>query len=265
MENNIIPHTQLPNEMDDLTPEDKLIYLSIKRFQNHKTGKCFPLLNTIASVSNSSINYVKKIIDRLVKLGYISITKVGRSNYYTFKKYIKFEIFTDLFLDFEGLDFTTKAFLIAAQKYMFIDSTNTGKITYSNMELSNKINMAYRTIYDCQKKLKNLGLLTIVDTKVNGIGGCKEKLYLYNLQALGQLVYEIKHMNDRLNDHEEKLQNIDLNTESITKLEQEIAELKKTQTILLRALQAKETKKKPHEPFWDSPELDKNEQLEFVL
>lgn len=50
MNENSIPHTQLPNQMDDLTPEDKLIYLSIKRFQNHKTSKCFPSLTTIAKI-----------------------------------------------------------------------------------------------------------------------------------------------------------------------------------------------------------------------
>ena len=50
MKQEIISHTQLPNQMDDLTPEDKLIYLSIKRFQNHKTGKCFPSLATIAKI-----------------------------------------------------------------------------------------------------------------------------------------------------------------------------------------------------------------------
>lgn len=244
MNENNIPHTQLPNQMDDLTPEDKLIYLSIKRFQNHKTGKCFASLATIAKVSNTSINYVKKIINKLSDLQYITVTKIGRQNYYTFNKYTNFECFTDAFLDFENISFTTKAFLAASQQHMYIDCDNNGKITYSNMELSDLINMPIRTIQHCQKELKDLGFLSVVPTQATGIGGCKNKLFMYHLYAFGQLVYQIKHMNDRLDDHEEKL---DVNTEEIAQLKADIAELQKTQQILLQALKEQEKIKQNQE------------------
>lgn len=72
MEKEILPYTKLPNQMFELKPLDKLIYLSIKRFKNNKTGKCFPTIETISRVSGASYKIVIKTIQKLVNLGYSS-------------------------------------------------------------------------------------------------------------------------------------------------------------------------------------------------
>ena len=42
-------HVQLPNNMTPiLTPQDLLVYISIKRYMNNETKEAFPSLQTIA-------------------------------------------------------------------------------------------------------------------------------------------------------------------------------------------------------------------------
>ena len=65
---------QLPNkqESESITPQDQLIYVSIKRYMNNRTKEAFPSLQTISEVSGSAINTIRKCIKN--QLIYIIMT-----------------------------------------------------------------------------------------------------------------------------------------------------------------------------------------------
>ena len=99
-------HVQLPNDMTadaNLTPQDLLIYVAIKRYMNKDTKEAFPSLQTICAKSGASVNTVRKCITNLEREKYFTITKEGRKNVYKFSEYKNFEPFSYDFLDKEDL------------------------------------------------------------------------------------------------------------------------------------------------------------------
>lgn len=212
-------HVQLPNNLisiNPITPKDLVIYLSIRRFLNGKTGECYPSLATISKKAGAAINTVRKSIDTLEKTGYLIITKRGRQHYYSFPKDKTFEPFSFDFLDKEDLTFSEKAYLIASQQFMFKEKGE-GKITYSNKELAEKINMSEKTISRINQSLVKKDYLTIEKShKLNPITGIKINEKFYHLNQLEQSIVFA------LTNHEERIQE---NTNEIEALKKRIAEL----------------------------------------
>ena len=89
METQNLQHVQLPNRAvdDTITPQDQLIYISIKRFMNNQTKEAFPSLDTIAEKSGASVPTVRKCIKNLEEADYITVIKKGRQNIYKFNPY----------------------------------------------------------------------------------------------------------------------------------------------------------------------------------
>ena len=57
-------HVQLPNNMTletILTPQDLLVYVSIKRYMNNETKEAFPSLQTIAEKCGASIPTIRNV------------------------------------------------------------------------------------------------------------------------------------------------------------------------------------------------------------
>lgn len=163
MENISKQHSQVPNEMgiEGLEPKDQLIYAIIKMYDNEKK-EVYPSLQKIAEIANMSINTVRKSIQALVDKHYITIKKVGRNNWYLFNEYIKFEPFSPEFLKNDKISSLAKAYVVASQQYMFKDIEGIGKLSYSNRELSEKINMPIATISKCNKELVKSGYMEII-------------------------------------------------------------------------------------------------------
>ena len=228
-------HVQLPNDMTtdaNLTPQDLLIYVAIKRYMNKDTKEAFPSLQTICAKSGASVNTVRKCIANLEKEKYFTITKEGRKNIYTFSDYKKFEPFSYDFLDKEDLTFTEKAYIIASQQYMYKDEQGFGKITLSGQDLSKKINMPESTISKCNKSLTAKDYLSIIKcNKRDQETGVVIQEKIFHLDELGQAVIWALH------NHEERISNnektLDLALNEIAKLRAELSELKgqKLQTI----------------------------------
>ena len=228
-------HVQLPNDMTtdaNLTPQDLLIYVAIKRYMNKDTKEAFPSLQTICAKSGASVNTVRKCIANLEKEKYFTITKEGRKNIYTFSDYKKFEPFSYDFLDKEDLTFTEKAYIIASQQYMYKDEQGFGKITLSGQDLSKKINMPESTISKCNKSLTAKDYLSIIRcNKRDSETGVVIQEKIFHLDELGQAVIWA------LYNHEERIANnektLDLALNEIAKLKAELSELKgqKLQTI----------------------------------
>lgn len=211
---------QVPNKMNerDLEPKDQLIYLVLKYYYNSDTNKCFPSLQTIASKAGTSIPTVRESLKNLQETGYIDITRVGRKNYYTFKKYIKFEAFTPEFLEHMDISFKTKAYLVACQQFMYKDPSGIATLSYSNRTLAEKINLPESSLRKCNMELIRKSYLDIVKNNSRDIEtGCQTDTKIFKLDKLGQAVI------CALYNHEERLQEL----ESKSASKQDIENLRK--------------------------------------
>jgi DNA-binding MarR family transcriptional regulator len=221
-------HVQLPNDMtvnENLTPQDLLIYVAIKRYMNKDTKEAFPSLQTICAKSGASINTVRKCINNLEAQDYFKIEKRGRQNYYIFSDYQNFEPFSYDFLDKEDLTFTEKAYIIASQQYMFKDEKGIGKISYTNSELSEKINMPESTISKCNRSLTTKEYLSIIRCeKHDPETGLAIQEKIFHLDELGQaVIWALQNHEQRITKNEKTL---DLALKEIAQLKAELAELK---------------------------------------
>lgn len=185
-----LQHVQVPNDMGtkNLTPKDQLIYTIIKSHDNPTKG-CFPSLQVLSKESGASINTIRDSIARLKEAGYIKTELRGRKTYYTFDPYKKFEPFSPDFISNPNISFTTKSYLIASQQFMYKDVENLGKLSFSNRELADQINMPESTIRKCNAELVSKDYLTILKNESKDIqSGCKTETKLYDLNKLGQAV-----------------------------------------------------------------------------
>lgn len=221
-------HVQVPNDMTlkpDLEPRDLLVYATIKKYVNYKSGETFVGLETIAKDSGYTVPTVRKSINILKTKQYITVRKKGRSNLYTFNKYKNFEPFSYEFLDRTDLNANEKAYIIASQQYMFKDVEGIGKMTYSNEHQANKLNISSKTIQRLDSALIQKGFLNIVKTSaIDGATGLKINEKIFHLNELEQAVVWT------LQKHDEK---IEQNTEDIKTLQRQI-------DILLKANKEKD-------------------------
>lgn len=223
METNNLQHVQLPNRKSDdtITPQDQLIYISIKRFMNNETKEAFPSLETIAEKSGASIPTVRKCVKNLEGAGYIEVIRKGRQNIYKFNPYKAFEPFSYDFLDNKELSFLEKTYLVASQQYMF-KTQGEGSLSYTNKDLSQKINMSESSISRCNHSLEAKGYLEIIANENREVvTGCKTQTKLFHLNKFGQAVVFL------LKNHEDRIANN----------ENEIEQMKKTNELLLREIE----------------------------
>lgn len=197
-------HVQLPNNMtskDDITPKDLLIYVTIKSFMNKETLSCFPAITTIVKKSGVSKPTVLKGILKLQEAGYLRIGKYKRSNLYTFSKYKNFEPFSYDFLNRTDISTEEKSLIIAEQQHMFKDTEGFGKISYTDLELSKKINMSYASIVKHHKSLEDKGFLTVVKTAAkDSPTGIQINEKIFHLDELGQaIIWKLQQHEDDIN------------------------------------------------------------------
>lgn len=223
-------HIQLPNreQNEEIEPRDQLIYIAIKSFINKDTKEAFPSLKKISEMVGASIPTIRSSIKRLEELDYIKVKKVGRGQVYTFNPYKNFEPFSYEFLNNQDMSFTTKSYLVASQQYM-IKNGDTGSISYSNRELSEKINMPESTISKCNRDLESKHFLTIINNKSKDLEtGLDTQTKIFHLAEFGQAIVGI------LNNHESRLDQLEKQNElllrELTKLRNE---LKKEESITL--------------------------------
>lgn len=206
-------YVQLPSGeevLKDITPQDQLVYLAIRSFMNKDTMECFPSLESIAERAGASVPTIRKCIKNLQNKDYIEVKKVGRSQHYKFNKLKQFEPFSYDFLNNKDLSFSNKAFLAAAQTYMYDKESGVGKISYNKMELAEKINMSYPTVARTTNELVKKEILSL--EKISG----KQEMQ-FNFEKYNQGIVKI------LLNHEER---IDENTNKIRQMEEEIKYLK---------------------------------------
>lgn len=211
-------HIQLPNDMglNDLTPQDQLVYLCIKRFAS-VSQNAYPSLAKIKELSGGSINTIQKSIASLVEKKYIFTEKDTAKNRikYTFNKYKEFEPFSYDFLDRKDLTFTEKSYLAASQQYMFKDIEGVGKISYTNKQLSEKINMSESAISRCNSSLVKKEYLEILKrSESGGVGDLK----IFQLDKLGQaIIWKLKEHDDAIKENKEDIKELNKKVDALEK------------------------------------------------
>lgn len=210
---------------DDLTPADKLIYLTIRRYANNKSLECFVSYKTITKDCGAAAVTIKKSVNNLVKNGYLETKRKGKYIYYIFNNKKKFEAFSDEFLDKKDLTFTEKAYLVASRQYMFKDvDKEECRISYSNKELANIINISASTVSRINASLQEKGYLEDADALVK----------IFNMRELDKMFVW------KLGEHESRLNIVE---DDIKAMKKEIEELRKENALL------KENKKKSRIEF----------------
>lgn len=238
-----LQHVQVPNDMGtkNLTPKDQLIYTIIKSHDNPTKG-CFPSLQVLSKESGASINTIRDSIVRLKEAGYIKTELKGRKTYYTFDPYKKFEPFSPDFISNPNISFTTKSYLIASQQFMYKDVENLGKLSFSNRELADQINMPESTIRRCNAELVSKDYLTILKNESKDIQtGCKTDTKLYDLNKLGQaVIWAICNHEDRI---QQNTEDINILKARLDKQDEQLAEYKKLVDRLLKDKELQDSSK----------------------
>ncbi len=238
MESESKQHVQLPNDMTItkiLTPRDLLVYVCIKSFMNKDTLECFPSLATIVNLSGISKPTVMKSIKLLESENYISVRKEGRKNVYKFNPHKNFEPFSYDFLNNKDITSSEKAMYTALQQNLIKDVSGFGKTTYDYFEISEKINMPYKTVLENMKSLEKKGLLDIVKTnKKDPVTGVMKQEKIFHLDELGQaIVFTLQNHEDRIND----------NTSDIKTLQKQVNILIKENRELKKVIEDKNLEK----------------------
>lgn len=222
-------HSQVPNDMakDGVSPREQLVYAVLHSYDNPE-HKVFPSLDKLAERSQLSVPTIRASLKILEDAGYIKIEKIGRKNYYTFSKYLNFEPFSDEFLDNKDITPTTKAYLVAAQQFMYKDVEGLGKLSYSNRVMSEHINMPESSIRKCNKELEKKNYLTVI--KNASLGDTK----IFNLNDLGQaIIWALQNHEERITQNTEKVADLEKRMEVLEK------QLKSKDELLAKLLKSK--------------------------
>jgi hypothetical protein len=115
---------------------------------------------------------------------------------------------------------------------MYKDSAGYGKISFTNSELSEKINMSESTISKCNRSLSSKDYLTIIKCK----NTCEEtglqlQEKIFHLDELGQaVIWALCSHEERIQNNERRLDNnekdLRMALDEINRLKSEIQELK---------------------------------------
>ena len=194
----IYPHNGNSEPMNGLTPQDKLIYLAIRRYMNRDTMESFPSYARITQDIGAAAKTIKKSVDNLVREEYLQTRRDGKKIIYKFNNKKQFEPFSWDFIDKPDLTFTEKSYIVAAQQYMFKDNEE-GKISYKNNELSKLINMTEATISRCNHSLEKKGYLE----------GASELVKKFQLRELDQLfIWKFKEQDEKIEKNTEDIREI---------------------------------------------------------
>lgn len=110
---------------------------------------------------------------------------------------------------------------------MYTDIPGIGTLSYSNRELSKKINMPETTIRRCNKDLEDHHFMKTLDNQDRDLEtGCKNQTKVYNLKLLGQaIIWELKQHKQQLDEQDKRIINLE---NKMNKMENFIQKLMQT-------------------------------------
>lgn len=223
-----IKHLQLPSDKSckNILPQDNIIYLILRKHENWETKETFVSIRTICEEANTTAKTVLNSIKNLIKDGYIEVVKRKGKNFYKICPYDTFQVFSEEFLQYNDLKIKEKGYLSAIQKYMYFDDGVTGKITFSNKEIGELINISERSVYNYNKILEEKNLVNIVEHEDPVAYNERNKTKIFNIKDYCQgIVYILKNHHEQLKQYRKDIND---NSERIKQLEKELSEAKRT-------------------------------------
>lgn len=196
-------HVQLPNELlksKQLSPNDILVYLTIKRFMNNESKSCYPSKTTISKLSGLSRNTIIKCIDNLIKNNVINLCINGNKKFYIFNYSDNdgFEMISFDFLDNADLSSSEKAAYCMQQMFMFKNKvTLEGDVKLSNNKLAKELGVSRQWLDRQNKSLEDKGLLILRNSNNEFI--LPQKIKHFQLTKLDQaFICAINDLNKRV-------------------------------------------------------------------
>lgn len=228
MENKEKRHIELPSTegINDITPQDQLVYLGLRSYMNKDTMQAFPSQESVAQRIGCCRNTLRKCIQNLIDKEYIKIVgKQGRNKIYQFNKLKQFEPFSYEFLEDRSISFTQRALLASSQQYMQNKDTGTGVIKYSKMELAELINMPYPTLVKATKELANKDIINT--TKLPS--GKQQMEFVLEKYHQG-IVKVLMNHEQRIENNEDRISALE---NQVRLLQEELIKERKNQEIIL--------------------------------
>ena len=208
-----IQYVILPHDMTidkKLNPKDLLIYCYLRMFRNNTTNECFPSLETLSELSKAAVNTIRKCLSNLEQAGWITITKKGRKNVYSFKDVTEhWEPISYELLKRKDLTFIQKATYITEQQHLIKDEdTMTAVTTFSNRKMADIINMPESTY---RKTINELIDKEFVELQkyIDPLTKLTSKQKVYFLDKLSQaIIFIIRDHETRIRQNEEDIEDL---------------------------------------------------------
>ena len=224
-----VPNTDLAEK--GLEMKDLVVYAYLRKHYNNTTKDAFPSFSLLVEESGISKPTLIRSVERLEAAGYIEVRKDKKVNHYKFSEINKFEIYSFDFLDDKSLSVNDKAYIVCMQPHMFKNpDTSKGKITYSELDIANMLNIDLRTLrkYESHLTEGDSPIMTLVPTKKKDpITGLAINERIFDFESYNNLIaLKFVQTDNRINDLENKVQNT-VSKEDYDKLLREFRELKK--------------------------------------
>jgi len=210
-------HVQLPIK-SGLTPDEKMVYVSIKRYMNEETKEAFPSISTIIKHTGYSKPYIIKLIHSLEEKGYVKVNKrEGQSTIYIFNDIKTFKPLSYDFLDNPKLNKDEKKTVACETEFMYV-TDNKGAISMTDNQISLATGLDRRLLKRTHDSLEEKGMMHSLNLKLRDPEtGLAKITRIYELDALGQAVLYT------LQNHENRLENVE---DRMTLLEKELFSMK---------------------------------------
>lgn len=192
-------HVQIPNSVSDANPKkdgrvarkeynDLNTYAQLKKYMNSQTKISLVSIARLAKDCDMSNQGIVNSLKRLEECGDIQKTRIGKCNAYKFNTNSeKFEMYDFEFLKNKELTTKQKSFMIAVQKYLYVDKdSGIAKTTFSDKELSERTGISESTIYRRVSELINNNFISKRLTTDESGNSCEA--LEFNLPKFGQFV-----------------------------------------------------------------------------
>lgn len=235
--------TKIGDPIPVLKPGDKVVY-GVIRMHMDESRTCYPSITTIKKYAHCGQKFIEESIQRLINAGFIEVGKIkltnGKwSNLYRFPitEFDKtFEMFTIDFLK-QNIPIHLKEYLMDIQSSMFEKETGIGKVSHSDLTISDKTGWSISEIKKFDDALMNFGWLEVIPSGKVDQSGLPIMIKEFNLDAIKQAKLWIKAVNEQLIATQNQLDEVDNKINAVqTKSDMEVKILQKEMNSMQKRL-----------------------------
>ena len=199
-----LPKRLSKDENPVLQQGDKVVY-GVIRMHMDDSRTCYPSIATIKMYAHCGQKFVEESIARLIKAGFMELSKIklknGKwSNLYRFPE-TEFDKTFDMFtIDFlkMNLPIHLKEYIMDLQSGMYEKESGIGKVSYANLTIENKTGWSQKDIEKFDKLLCDMNALSKIPSGKIDQAGFPIMIREFDLTALNQAKLWIKAVNEQL-------------------------------------------------------------------